>query len=98
MSVSAVVTEHTTERSTESNEEGTECADSEPVGVSVLGLSPVIADVFTGDTKEDHGDDPDYEGAKGSECREEGHEDCAHPVVGGSADTKKDGETRKASG
>lgn len=81
MSVSTVVTEYTTERSTESDEEGTECADSEPVGVSVLCLTTVIANVSTGDTKEHHGDDPDYEGAEGGEGGEKGHEHCAHTVV-----------------
>jgi len=97
VSVATVVTEHTTERSTETDEEGSECADSEPVGISILCLTTVIADVLTGDTKEHHGDDPDYEGTEGGEGGEKGHEDCARAVVRRTTETKKNSETRKGS-
>lgn len=65
----------------EADEKCNEGTKGEPICIAVLSVNPVIPKDVPCDSPEHHVDDPNDEGAKEGETRDEGHEHGARAVV-----------------
>jgi hypothetical protein len=91
-----VSTENAAEAHASADHECDECAECEPVGVTVLSVETCVAEAIPGDAENDHVEDEDEKGEEGGEAGYEGHEYGAGAMVCSAAEAENDGDGGEA--
>ncbi|KAF7965270.1 hypothetical protein HWV62_44709 [Athelia sp. TMB] len=99
LAVLAVVPKHAARARAEADEQASEPAERDPVGVAVLGgPAGVVVDVALRDAEEDHADDPHDDGDERRERGEQAHEHGARAVVARAAQAEEHREPGEPGG